>query len=83
MRRHYPFHRFLRPGRLLSFELVFIMGGRVAIQAAGAGGLPSSSRHDTSSDGVRDRQPSAPVAGPAAQPQPNTPTWTGPLRVTD
>lgn len=23
------------------------------------------------------------MAGPAPQPQPNTPTWTGPLRVTD
>ena len=68
----------IRPAFLAVLALVLIVGGCLAIGSAVDGNGTSSTYSQSPTTGP----PGPPVAGPAPQPRPTTPTWTGDLRLT-
>lgn len=71
--------RLRRPGFLVVFALVLIVGGCLAVETAAtrAAGPPIGYRY-----GGQGQPGGPPVVGPLPQPAPMSPTWTGTLRVT-
>lgn len=79
--------RFPRPVYLAVLALVLIFGGCYAIETAvtiAAAGSRTGYSNNYSSQGqpAVGGQAPAPITGPLPQPPPNSPTWTGTVRVT-